>query len=92
MQQQAKEWLPQVRALWHALSGSRAKKAALTVSIGAIGLTLAAHYFYRCLSERRKRILNKKRQIIQTVGAPPARSPPSCGLCRASTLSLNWLF
>ncbi len=42
-------------------------KIIITVSIGAIGISIAANYYFRLLSIRKKRILNKSQHLIEMV-------------------------
>ena len=53
--------------LLNAINRNRLNKIILTVSIGAIGLSIAANYYFRLLSIRKKRILNRSQQLIETV-------------------------
>lgn len=63
-----REWLPQFRALYQNMTNSQVKKIVLTVSISAIGFSIAAKYFFRVLSlKNKKKILSKTRHIIQTI-------------------------
>ena len=49
------------------------KRVVFTVSIGAIGISIAANYYFHLLSVRKKRILNKSHQLIQMI--PELNSP-----------------
>ncbi len=42
-------------------------KIIITVSIGAIGISIAVNYYFRLLSIRKKRILNKSQHLIEMV-------------------------
>lgn len=57
----------QMRHIYKAISANRVNKIVFTVSIGAIGVSLAANYYFRILSLKNKRILNKNSQLIEMV-------------------------
>lgn len=67
LRMQVKEWLPQFKAFLHSLTNNQVKQVAITVGMGAVGITIAANYFFKFISKRRKKILSQKRQIIQTI-------------------------
>lgn len=68
-----REWLPQFKIFFQTVTSNRLKKIAITVSISAIGVSIAANYFFYVLSlKNKKKILSKTRQLIQTI--PELRS------------------
>lgn len=56
----ARELLDQIRHLYKTINTTnRLNKIVFTVSIGAIGISIAVNYYIRLLSIRKKRIMNK---------------------------------
>ena len=56
----ARELLEQMRHLYKTINATnRFNKIVFTVSIGAIGVSIAVNYYIRLLSIKKKRIMNK---------------------------------
>ena len=63
-----REWMNQIRSFFQTLSNNQLKKIIVTVSISAIGASIAANYYFHILSSKnKKRILTTSRHIMQTV-------------------------
>ena len=63
------QWLNQVKNVWNEITSNRYSKLVLTVSVSAIGISIAACYYFD-LSRSRKRILHKRKlfEILPELG------------------------
>jgi hypothetical protein len=74
-----REYLYQFRSFFQNITNTQVKKIVITVSISAIGLSIAANYFFHVLSLKNKRkVLSKTRHIIQTVSFSDRRNLNIC--------------
>lgn len=69
-----REYLHQLRSVFQNMTNSQVRKLVITVSISAVGLSIAVNYFFHVLSLKNKRkVLSKTRHIIQTI--PELKQP-----------------
>ena len=62
------QWLAQLRSYFSTIPISRYSKTFITASIGVIGISIAASYYFDIFASRnKKRIRNNKQKLIQTV-------------------------